>query len=123
MDVAVDEPGVPVGGGGADLAALVRDPGVGEELSERGRTGRRSGCGVAVVVEAGGELFGFGAVVADGVPSPAFSAGERVEAVLGDDVEAVLALHDVAHPLVSTTSTPTRSSAVGARRDSAGVIR
>ena len=33
--------------------------------------------------------------MADGVPSSALLAGERVEAVVGDDVEAVLALHDV----------------------------
>ncbi len=61
-------------------------------------------------VEAGGELFGFVAVVADGMPASAFPAGEWVEAVVGDDVEAVLALDDVAHPPLSTTSTPTRSS-------------
>ena len=30
--------------------------------------------------------------------------------LIGDDVEAVLALHDVAHLRVSTTSRPTRSS-------------
>ena len=64
-------------------------------------------------------MFGFFTVVADGVPSSAFSPGEWVEPVVGDDVEAVLALHDVAHPPVSTTSTPTRSSAVGARRERA----
>jgi hypothetical protein len=31
-----------------------------------------------------------------------FASGEEVEAVVGDDVEAVLALHDVAHPPLIT---------------------
>ena len=66
LDVTVDEPRVPVRGGGTDLAALVRDPGVGQELTERDRAGRRCRCGVAFTVEASGELFGFVAVVADG---------------------------------------------------------
>jgi len=57
----------------------------------------------------------FGSVVADGMPASAFATGEWVEAVVGDDVEAVLALHDVAHPRSSTTSTPTRRS-IGRRR-------
>ena len=64
-DVAVDEPRVPVGGGGADLAALVRDPRVGAELAQRHRPCRHAGCDVAFVVEARGELFGFFTVVAD----------------------------------------------------------
>jgi hypothetical protein len=76
----------------------VGDPGVGEVLAERDRSGRGRGCCVAFAVESGGELFGFGSVVADWVPSSAFSAGEGVEAVVGDDVEAVLALNDVARP-------------------------
>lgn len=119
VDVAVDEPGVPVRGRGTHLATLERDPRVGEELAERRRPGRRNGCGVAFAVESGGKLFGFVTVVADGMPASAFPAGEWVEAVVGDDVEAVLALHAVAHPRSSTTSTPTRSSpsaAAGRRR-------
>jgi hypothetical protein len=108
LDVAVDEPGVPVRGGGTDLATLVRDPGVGEELAERDRPGRCRWGGVTFAVESGGQLFGFDSVVADGVPPSAFASGEWVEAVVGDDVEAVLALHDAAHPPSSTTSTPTR---------------
>lgn len=109
LDVAVDEPCVPVHSGGADLATLVADPRVGEELTERHRTGRCQRCGVAFAVKSGGELFGIPSVVADGVPSSAFATGEWVEAVVREDVEAVLALHDVAHPPVSTRSTPTRS--------------
>lgn len=111
LDVAVDEPCVPVGGGGANLPWLVWDPGVGEVLAERDRPGRCHRCGVAFAVEWGSQLFGFGSVVANGVPASAFPSGERVEAVVGDDAEAVLALHYVTHPPSSTTSTPTRSSA------------
>ena len=113
VDVAVDEPRVPVGGRGTDLATLVRDPGVGEELAERDQPGRWRWGGVAFAVESGGELFCFPSVVTGGVPPSAFPSGEWVEAVVGDDVEAVLALDDVALPRTSTTSTPTRSS--GAR--------
>jgi hypothetical protein len=79
VDTAVDEPCVPVRGGGTDLPSLVRNPGVGEVFAERDRTRRCCRRGVAFVVESGGELFGFVAVVADGVPASAFSAGERVE--------------------------------------------
>jgi hypothetical protein len=79
VDVAVDEPGVPVRSGGADLATLVRDPRVGEELAKRHRTGRCRRFGVAFAVEPGGELFGFVTVVADGMPSSAFPSGEWVE--------------------------------------------
>ena len=56
----------------------------------------RGGAGV-VAVDAGGDRLGFVAVVADGMPASSFLAGEGVEAVVGDDVEAVLALHDVGH--------------------------
>ena len=54
-------------------------------------------------------------VMAHRVPAPSFLAGERVEAVVLDDVEAALALHDVGHrmtvdhfgtnPKSSTTAT------------------
>ena len=49
------------------------------------------------VVETSGDGLGFLTVVADGMPSTPLSAGERVDAVVGDDVEAVLALDDVGH--------------------------
>lgn len=48
-----------------------------------------------MLVELSHHCFGVSAIVAGGVPSSAFLAGERVGAV-GDDVEAVLALDDVA---------------------------
>lgn len=126
LDVAVDEPGVPVPRGGTDLAAFVWDPRVGEVLAERDRTGRCCEGGVAFAVESSGELFGFLSVVAHGMPSSAFPSGEWVEAVVSDDVEAGLALHDVAHPPISTTSTPTRSSRsepIGVLQDRARHVR
>ena len=36
-------------------------------------------------------------IVANRVPAAAFPSSERVDAVVGDDVEAVLPLHDVSH--------------------------
>ena len=47
----------------------------------------------------GGDELGVVPVMADGMPSSSFLAGQRVEAVVGDDVEAVLALHDVGHAI------------------------
>ncbi len=76
LDVAVDEPGVPVRGGSTDLATFVGDPGVRRELAERDRPGRCSGGGAAFA--SGGELFGFGSVVADGMPASACPSGKRV---------------------------------------------
>lgn len=66
-----------------------------------------SGTG-SVGFEAGGHLLGLVSVTASGVPASAFLAGERVEAVIGDDVEAVVALDDVCHRRSLTTSAPTR---------------
>lgn len=86
-DVAVDEPGVAVGGGRSELAALVREPRIGEELAEGDRPSRQYGYGVVCMVEALGELLGLRTVVADRVPASAFPSGERVEAVVGDDVD------------------------------------
>ena len=61
-----------------------------------------------VGLDAGGHLFGLVAVVAGGMPASTFFAGERVEAVVCDDVEAVLALDDVGHRRSLITSAPTR---------------
>ncbi len=77
-----------------------------------GSTAGRRGAGV-VSVDAGGGELGVVAVVADGVPASSFLADEGVEAVLGDDVEAVVALHDEVMPRASTTSAPTRRASGG----------
>jgi hypothetical protein len=50
-----------------------------------------------VAVDSGGDGLGLGAVVTDRVPPSTFFASQRVEAVIGDDVKTVLALHDVGH--------------------------
>jgi hypothetical protein len=68
------------------------------------QTPQRVDTGIALTVETLGQLLGLRTIVANWVPASAFPSGERVEAVAGDDVEAVLALNDVAHPRVSTTS-------------------
>ena len=96
-DVAVAEPRVPVGGGGAHLAALLREPRVLEEVPDGNRAADLGQCRLGLAVDARSERFGVGAVVAGGVPSPPLLAGEGVESVVGDDVEAVFALNDVGH--------------------------
>ncbi len=62
------------------------------------------------MIDAGRYGFRFDSVNADRVPPSAFLAGERVESVVRDDVEAIPALHDVRHGRASTRSTPTRRS-------------
>jgi hypothetical protein len=95
VDVAVDEPRVPVRGRGADVAALDRRPGVGEEHAETDGSSPRRRATDLVPPDVCGDLRGFFTVVAGGMPAPPFSAGERVDAVVGDDVDEVLALDDV----------------------------
>ena len=97
-DVVLDEPGVSVGRGGSNLAALVRQPGRTQEVIEPERStsgGRGAG---SVDPEAGRESLGFLPIDTGRVPAAPLPSGERVEAVVGDDVEAVLALDDVGHP-------------------------
>lgn len=52
---------------------------------------------MAFAADSPGDGFGFVVVASHRVPPTPFLAGERVESVVGDDVEAVLALHDVGH--------------------------
>lgn len=47
--------------------------------------------------ERGCDRFGIGAAAAGGMPSAAFASGERVDAVVVDDVEAAIAFDDVGH--------------------------
>lgn len=109
-DVVVDDPRVAVQDRRSHVATLDRQPRVGEELAEVNRSaphGRSTG---SVAFDAGRHLFGFVAVVAGGMPSASFVAGEGVEAVVGDDIEAVLALDDIGHHPSLTTSEPTPTS-------------
>ena len=110
VDVVLYEPGIAVGGRRADLASFLWQPRLREEGAELDRTATRWWAAGMCGVELGGDGFGFVAVVADRVPAASFFAGEWIEAVVGDDVEAVLALHDVCHQLLSTTKAPTRRS-------------
>jgi len=96
-DVAVDERGVAVGGGWTDLAPLVRQPGLGEELGDRDgpASGRR--LRPLLTIQTSGDRFRLGAIVPHRAPPPSFPAGEGVEPVVGDNVEAISALDDVGH--------------------------
>lgn len=97
VHVAVDEPRVPVRGRGSHVSPLLRKPGAGHELAERDRAALRRRRPESVLGEPEGNGFRLGSVVADRVPSAAFLAGQWIDAVIGDDVEAVLALNDVGH--------------------------
>ena len=68
----------------------------GMDVAQNGSAAGRRRASVVAVHAGDGELSVL-AVVADRVPASAFLAGERVEAVVGHDIEAVLALHDVGH--------------------------
>ena len=50
-----------------------------------------------LTVDASLDRDGVGAVGAGGMPSAPFASGDRVVAVVGDDVEAMVALNDVGH--------------------------
>ena len=67
----------------------------------------------ALGVQASGEFLGFSPVAADEPPAAALPSGGRIDAVVVDDVEAVLALHDVGHVAVidDEGANPTRLSA------------
>ncbi len=81
------------------------------------------GVGVAQVVKSGSRRAaapGIGSAMTDGMPAPSLLASEWIEAVAGDDVEAVLALHDVAHldSVDDFDTNPKRPPATGAHRSS-----
>lgn len=111
VDVALHEPRIPIRGGGSDVPTLLRQPRLSEEgpESDRAAGGRTRSRSLPSGVETSGDRLRLGPVVADWMPSPALPAGERVEPLVGDDVEAVLALDGVDHGAEAlTTSTPTR---------------
>jgi hypothetical protein len=96
-DVVLDEPGVPVCGGGSDLASFAWHPRLVQKRRDGDRPAGRRLLVASCEFEASTNGFGFVAVVADRMPWSALLSGERVEAVVGDDVEAIFALDDVAH--------------------------
>ena len=97
-DVVLDEPGVAVGRGRSNLASLVRQPRRAQEVIEPDRSAScRRGAGT-IEVEPCCERLGFASVGSNRVPAAPLPAGERVEAVVGHDVEPVVSLDDVAHP-------------------------
>ncbi len=95
--VVLDHPLVAVGGRRPDVCSLARKPRLGEEETEL--VGSASGAAVAsrVGFETTGEELGAVEGVAGGMPAPSLPAVDGVDAVVGDDVEAVLAMHDVGH--------------------------
>lgn len=97
IDVVTDEPGIPVGRRRPDLPTLLRQPGALQEVAEldRAAPGRWGACPLAV--DGRSDRLGLLPVPPDRVPPAPFAAGERVESVVGHDVETVLALHDVGH--------------------------
>ena len=72
-------------------------PGATKELAKRQRTTPDRRSTGAAGVELGGDGLGLLTIGSDRMPAASLASGERVESVIGDDVEAVLALHDVGH--------------------------
>jgi hypothetical protein len=66
------------------------------------------------------ESLGVVAVMSGGVPASSLLSGEWVETVVGDDVEAVLALHDVAH-LASVDDFDTTPKIIATTRSRSGL--
>lgn len=107
----LDDPRVGVVGSGPDVGPLAGQPCLDEEPAERGWRSTRLGVG-ALGLQASGEVLGFRPVAAE-PPTAPLPSGDRIDAVVVDDVEAVLALHDVGHVAVidDEGADPTRLSA------------
>jgi hypothetical protein len=76
VDVAVDEPRVPIRRGGPDMTTLHRQPGVGEELAELRRPAAGWGGAGVVSLESRSHLLGVVTVDAGRVPPAPFLSGE-----------------------------------------------
>ena len=102
-DVALDHPAVSVRRGRTNTTLPLRKPRVGQVVAERHRvspTRERHTIGFG---DAGRDRFGIGARRAGRVPPSALATGVRVDAVIGDDIETVVARNDVGHASVIGT--------------------
>lgn len=102
-DVALDHPPVPVRGGGTDSTLAFRKPRVSQVVAERHRVSPTRGRHTIGFGDARRDRFGIGARRAGRVPPSALATGSRVDAVIGDDIEAVVARDDVGHASVIGT--------------------
>lgn len=107
-DVAVDHPLVPVRRGGRQSLSSAGHPPFGQVAAKRELVGCDDVLCVFGCFQARFDRIRVGAGVPRGMPSPSFPSGGGVGAVVADDVEAVLALHDVSHHDPSTRSERTR---------------
>ena len=94
-DVALDYPGVAVGCRRSQLRAATWHPLLGQERSDR-QQARRSG-EYGAHGQGGGDGFGIATGLAGGMPASSLSAADGVDAVVDDNVEVVIAMHDVGH--------------------------
>jgi len=97
VDVVLDHPFVAVGGGGLEPLSAHRYELLGQVPAERQLGGRDRFLCFGDRVEAGSDRFCVVSAVSGRLPPSAFPSRCWIDAVVGDDVEAVLALNDVSH--------------------------
>lgn len=96
--VVVDHPRVPVRGRRCERASLARKPVLDQEPAQRRASPRRQrGTRRQVALELPRQVLGVVTARAGGVPAATFPPADGVDAVVGNDVEAVTAVHDVGH--------------------------
>ncbi len=96
-DVVVDHPPIPMGGRRSEVLDAFGHPDLAHEAGDRRcRAGADTDL-VGPVGEVRSDCFGVLAGVAGQMPAPPFPARGGVDAVVGDDVEAVLFGDDVGH--------------------------
>ena len=96
-DIALDHPPVPVGGRGTDSTLPFRQPRVGQVVAESDRVSATRDRHTVGFGDARRDCFGISLTRSGRMPSSAFSTGDRVDAVVDDDIETVVTGNDVCH--------------------------
>jgi hypothetical protein len=97
VDVVLNDPAVPSECCRSKLVLAEREPLIGEVTAERDRRGLLGDLDRVLGVECRGDRFGVSTGSSGGVPASPFSAGKWIDAVVRNDVEAVVSFNDVSH--------------------------
>ena len=103
VDVVVDHPPVAMRGARTELRASTWHPLLGQELAECQRRRRHVGRRERLGRECGCDRFGVRSRPPGRMPAATLATAERVNAVVGDDVETGVAFNDVGHASVIGT--------------------
>ena len=122
-DVAFDHPPVAVGGGGTNSTLPFGQPRVRQVVAEGDSVTCTQDRHTVGLGDARRHRFCVSERTPSRMPSPPFATGGRIDAVIRDDMEAIVSFNDVSHGEVigMTTSEPTRRSTIYARRATSGI--